>query len=85
MNKKVLSVPEAAVLVGLTERACWQQIYRGRFPFRRWGNKVVILQEELEEFLKNLPGPTLEEVTAQALLSRKRRGRKAQQQQEEAA
>jgi len=64
MRKKVLSVPEAAERAGLTERAAWQQIYRGRFPHRRWGKKVIVLEDELDEFLKTLPGPALDDILA---------------------
>ena len=52
-NKRVLSVREAAPLLGLTERACWLQIYRGRVPYRRLGRKVIILRGEIDKFLGN--------------------------------
>lgn len=62
--RKTLTVPEAAREIGTTDRALWMQIYRGRFPHRRWGKKVVILRDELEEFLRTLPGLTAAEATA---------------------
>lgn len=64
VKKKVLSVPQAAERAGLTERAAWQKIYRGHFPHRRWGKKAVVLEEELDAFLKTLPGPALDDVIA---------------------
>lgn len=54
-----LTVPEAADLLGITERAAWQRIYRGLLPHRRCGKRVVILREELEEYLRSLPGVTV--------------------------
>ncbi|HJY84460.1 MAG TPA: helix-turn-helix domain-containing protein [Candidatus Binatia bacterium] len=62
--KKALTVAEAAALVGLTEHALWQRIYRGQFPHRRWGRSVIVLQDELDQFLQTLPGPALGDITA---------------------
>ncbi|HJY84422.1 MAG TPA: helix-turn-helix domain-containing protein [Candidatus Binatia bacterium] len=56
-----LTVPQAAKIVGKSERAIWLDIYRGRFPFRRQGKRrIVILRDELLEFLKSLPGISAE-------------------------
>ena len=58
---KYLTVPEAAARLGITERAAWQRIYRGQLPHRRWGRRVIIPQDELEEFLEKLPGCSVKE------------------------
>lgn len=59
--KRFLTIPEAAQELGITERAAWQRVYRRQIPFRRWGKKVVVIRDELELFIKNLPGATAEE------------------------
>lgn len=59
--KKYLTVPEAAARLGITERAAWQRIYRGQLPHRRWGRRVIIPLDELEEFLEKLPGCSVKE------------------------
>jgi excisionase family DNA binding protein len=59
--KKALTVPETATVLGITERAAWQRIYRKQLPHRRWGRRVLIPTDELEEFLKALPGISAEE------------------------
>lgn len=59
--KRYLTVPEAATEIGKTERAIWQDIYRGRFPHRRWGKRVLIPRDEFEQFLEALPGTTAEQ------------------------
>ena len=64
--KKVLTIPEAAQELGITERAAWQRVYRKQIPFRRWGRKVVVPIDELETFIKSLPGATAEEAAAGA-------------------
>ena len=56
-----LTVPQAAKIAGKTERAVWLDISRKKFPHRRWGRKVIILREELEQFLKTLDGVSVEE------------------------
>lgn len=59
--KKYLTVPEAAVRLGISERAAWQHMYRGQLPHRRWGRRVIVPLDELETFLKQLPGCSIEE------------------------
>ena len=58
---KNLTVPEVAARLGISERAVRQRIYRGQLPHRRWGRRVIIPLDELEEFIKNLPGCTVAE------------------------
>jgi excisionase family DNA binding protein len=61
---KYLKVPEAAKLLGISDKATWQRLYRGEIPHRRWGRRVLIPLEELEKFLAALPGTTAEEAVA---------------------
>ncbi len=65
-DEKVLTIPEAAQELGITERAAWQRVYRGQIPYRRWGRKVVVPVDELDAFIKNLPGTCVEEAVAKA-------------------
>jgi|RhiMethySRZTD1v2_1073278.scaffolds.fasta_scaffold2958566_1 predicted DNA-binding transcriptional regulator AlpA len=65
-EQQVLTVPQAAKISGLTERATWLAIYRKRFPHRRIGRKVVVLRADLEKFLHALPGVSAEEAEAKA-------------------
>ena len=62
--KKTLTVPEAATELGISERACWQRIYRKQIPFRRWGRKILISKAELDRFLLALPGVSADEAVA---------------------
>ena len=59
--KKYLTVPESATRLGISERAAWQRIYRGQLPHRRWGRRVIIPLDELERFLEQLPGCSVQE------------------------
>ncbi|MGE0821583.1 MAG: hypothetical protein AB7G75_29860 [Candidatus Binatia bacterium] len=61
--QRVLTVAQYAQLVAKSERAAWQDIYRGLVPYRRQGRRVIILRDELEAFLKALPGMSVEEAT----------------------
>lgn len=65
-QKKVLSVREAALLLNISERAAWLQLYRKRLPHHRWGRKVVILRDELDAFLKALDGVSVDEAIERA-------------------
>lgn len=51
----ILSIPQAAALLGWTERATWQAAYRGMIPARRWGRKVFVVRAELLSFLQDRP------------------------------
>ena len=62
----ILTVPQAAAIAGLTERAAWLAILHKKFPHRRWGRKVVILRDDLEQFLKQLNGVSVDEAVERA-------------------
>lgn len=64
--KRTLSVAEVAEELGISKRAVWQRIYRGQLPYRRWGRKVFVLRDELDTFLRGLPGTSSEEAAAKA-------------------
>jgi hypothetical protein len=57
----VLTVPQAAKIIGKTERALWLDISRRRVPFHRQGSKILIFRDELFAFLKALPGVSVSE------------------------
>jgi excisionase family DNA binding protein len=61
---KYLKVPEAAKLLGISDKAAWQRLYRGELPYRRWGRRVLIPLDELENFIAALPGKTSDEAIA---------------------
>jgi excisionase family DNA binding protein len=61
---KYLKVPEAAQLLGISDKAAWQRLYRGELPHRRWGRRVLIPLDELERFISALPGRTADEAVA---------------------
>jgi len=52
---KAFSVSEVARLIGRSELATRRAIERGQIPARRWGRRVVVLANELERFLTELP------------------------------
>ncbi len=60
----ILDVRGAACLLGLTEKGLRHLIERRRIPHRRIGRRVVILRDELDRWLHDLPGISLEEVHA---------------------
>jgi excisionase family DNA binding protein len=64
VETKFLKVPEAAKLLGISERAAWKRLYRGELPYRRWGKRVLIPVGELETFMASLPGKSAHEAIA---------------------
>ncbi len=59
--KKYLTIPQTAALLGITERATWQRLYRGQLPYRRWGRRVLVPLAELERFMDELPGQSADD------------------------
>ena len=60
-DRQALSVVEAANLSGMTEKAIRQRIARRTLPFRKLGGRIIFFKNELEEFLRDLPGCSVEE------------------------
>jgi hypothetical protein len=54
------TVKKTVSALGLTEKALRQRIFRGQFPYRKLGRRVLISTAELEKFLNALPGQTAE-------------------------
>jgi len=50
-----LRIPELAQLLGCTKVAARRMIERRLIPARRLGRRVVVLRDELETYLRNLP------------------------------
>jgi excisionase family DNA binding protein len=68
--KKYLTIAEAALPLGLTEKAVRQWILRGQLPYRKLGQRLLIPADELEQVLAALPGKTADEIVAEAKTSR---------------
>lgn len=51
----ILTMRQAATLLGWTERATWQAAYRGKIPARRLGKKVYVVRRELVAFIETRP------------------------------
>lgn len=60
-DQQALNVVEAANLAGMTEKAIRQRIARRTLPFRKLGGRIIFFKNELEEFLRDLPGCSVEE------------------------
>ena len=60
----LLDVATAAQLLGLSQRSLRARVARQLVPYRKLNHRVVFKKSELEQFLDDLPGVTLEEVRA---------------------
>ncbi len=61
INGLVLDMLSAAQFTGWTEKTMRARVGRGRVPYRRDGGRIIFLRDELETFLRKLPGVTVEE------------------------
>ena len=61
INGAVLDVRSAAAFLGTTEKTLRGMIDRQLVPFRRLNSRVVLLRSELDSFLIDLPGCTLDD------------------------
>ena len=67
----MLTVLQAAMLLGTDERWVRRRISSHQFPYRKLSGRIVILRSELEAFiadLADLPGCTLREAQANVAL-----------------
>ena len=65
---KNLTVAEVAERLGISERAVRQRINRGQIPFKRWNRRIFVPEDELDRFLKALPGCSVEEALEEVKL-----------------
>ena len=52
---RVLDIPQVAKIINRTEIATRRAIERGQLPARIWGGRVVVLVDDLDKFLSELP------------------------------
>jgi excisionase family DNA binding protein len=62
MSEKLLTVDEAAAILGRTTHAIYRLVERRKLPHRKYGRRVVFLERELTAFIEDLPGLSLEDV-----------------------
>jgi len=62
MTERLLTVEEAATMLGRTPHAIYRMAARRQLPYRKSGRRLVFMQSELQEFVRTLPGVTFEEV-----------------------
>jgi len=55
-----LDVHQVAAFLGWTEKRVRGHIARQTLPYRKQGGRILFLRSELERFIDNLPGTTLE-------------------------
>ena len=60
-HTKLLDVPSAAELLGMTPKAVRQRVARKMIPFKKWGGRICFVRAELDSFIASLPGCELEE------------------------
>lgn len=53
---QLFHVKDAAILLGTTKGAVYQLVARRTIPFRKLNGRVIFLKDELEDFLRALPG-----------------------------
>ncbi len=56
MTGQGMSVKQAAVFLGLTEKCLRRRIDRGPVPHRKLGRSIMLWRSELEEWRQELPG-----------------------------
>jgi excisionase family DNA binding protein len=62
MGEKLLTVDEAAAMLGRTPHAIYRLVERKRLPHRKYGRRLVFIESELVTFIADLPGMSLEDV-----------------------
>ena len=55
MKKIAVTIPEAVAISGIGRTSLYALFKSGDLPARKRGNRTLILVEELERYVKNLP------------------------------
>jgi hypothetical protein len=63
-NGALRDIPGEAARLGMTEKTLRAQVARGLIPHRRLGGRIVFLADEVDTYLRQLPGVTAEEALA---------------------
>ena len=66
MENRLLTINEAAELLGRTPQAVYHLVARRQVPFRKNGRRLLFLENELRKFIESLPGVAIEEVWERA-------------------
>jgi hypothetical protein len=64
LNGSLLDVASMARELGVTEKGVRARVARGVVPFRRWSGRIVFLREDVEAYLRQLPGVTVDQALA---------------------
>lgn len=62
----LLDISKASQLLGCSERSLRARVARHTIPFRKLDSRVVFRRSELESFIADLPGVSIEEARANA-------------------
>ena len=57
----LISIKEAAVLLGWSEKALYHRVARQQIPYRRIGSLIRFRPQELSDYLDRLPGVSVDE------------------------
>jgi len=61
INGFVLDMTTGAQFAGWSKKAMQSRVERGGVPYRRDGGRIIFIRDELETFLRRLPGVGLDE------------------------
>jgi len=57
-----LNAKQCGELIGRSPGAVRNLVYRRKIPFRKPGGRLMFLRSEVEKWIENSPGATLEEI-----------------------
>ena len=61
LNGAIRDVASVADWLGVTEHKIRSAVDRGMVPHRKWGGRLIFITDEIETFLRQLPGVTPQE------------------------
>jgi hypothetical protein len=64
INGELIDIASASQLLGCSQKSLRARVARRIVPFRRFGGRIVFRLTELEQFIEQLPGVTVEQAQA---------------------
>ena len=64
--EEIMTIDQVASLLGRTPAAVRNLTYRRKIPYRKPAGRLIFLRSEVESWISNAPGLSLEQIRAEA-------------------
>lgn len=70
IDGEILDVSGLASFLGTSEKMIRARVDRGLLPFHRWSGRLIFVRSEVMDYMRGLPGCSVEEATENEAMRR---------------